>query len=134
MLSSLTSISNYGPSKPEAVLSALEMLTDPEQSRQYLMRPFGPGLRLISDLEIQACHPRIARYKPGSRCTIVYQLDYAPRAADHHRWPELVVAKTYRKEKGQNAYESMRAFWNSPLSSSNALKIAEPLAYDSELR
>ena len=120
--------------QPEAVLSALGMLTDPEQSRQYLMRTIRAGSANYRDLEIQACHPRIARYKPGSRCTIVYQLDYAPRAADHHRWPELVVAKTYRKEKGQAAYESMQAFWNSPLSSSNAVKIAEPLAYDSELR
>ena len=45
-----------------------------------------------------------------------------------------MVAKTYRKEKGQNAYESMRALWNSPLSSSNAVKIAEPLAYDQEMK
>ena len=51
-----------------------------------------------------------------------------------HRWPELVVAKTYRKEKGQNAYESMRALWNSTLGSGNAVTIAEPLAYDSDLR
>ncbi|HEY6072369.1 MAG TPA: phosphotransferase, partial [Anaerolineales bacterium] len=120
--------------QPEAVLSALGMLTDPEQSRQYLMRTIRAGSANYRDLEIQACHPRIARYKPGSRCTIVYQLDYAPGATDHHRWPELVVAKTYRKEKGQAAYESMLAFWNSSLNSSDALKIAEPLAYDSELR
>ena len=51
-----------------------------------------------------------------------------------HHWPELVVAKTYRKEKGQNAYESMRALWDSPLASSNAVKIAEPLAYDPEMK
>jgi hypothetical protein len=49
-------------------------------------------------------------------------------------WPELVVAKTYRKEKGQNAYESMQALWNSPLGSSKTVTIAEPLAYDQELR
>jgi hypothetical protein len=84
------------------------------------------------DLQIEACHPFIARYKPGSRCTIVYRLDY-PLGADSS-WPELVVAKTYRKEKGQNAYDSMQALWNSPLASNNAVKIAEPLAYDPELR
>lgn len=118
--------------KPESVLSALEMLTDPEGSRQYLMSRIRAESPTYEDLQIEACHPFIARYKPGSRCTIVYRLDYPPNA--DHRWPELVVAKTYRKEKGQNAYDSMQALWNSPLASNNAVKIAEPLAYDPELR
>jgi hypothetical protein len=118
--------------KPEGVLSSLEMLTDPEQSREYLTSRIRAGSPNYQDLQIQASHPTVARYKPGSRCTIVYRLDYPP-AADA-RWPELVVAKTYRKEKGQNAYDSMRALWDSPLSSSAAVKIAEPLAYDAELR
>lgn len=120
--------------EPESVLSSLELLTDPEQSRQYLMSSIRAGSPAYQDLQIQASHPRVARYKPGSRCTIVYQLEYPPGADVHHRWPELVVAKTYRKEKGQNAYESMRTLWNSPLSSSNAVKIAEPLAYDPEMK
>jgi hypothetical protein len=120
--------------EPEGVLSALELLTDPEQSRQYLMSRIRAASPAYKNLQIQACHPRVARYKPGSRCTIVYHLDYLPGADVDHRWPELVVAKTYRKEKGQNAYESMRALWNSPLSSSAAVKIAEPLAYDQEMK
>ena len=120
------------PKKPEGVLSALEMLTDPEQSRQYLMDRIRAASPAYQDLQIEASHPKIVRYKPGSRCTIVYNLDY-PRDADQ-RWPELVVAKTYRKEKGQNAYESMRAFWDTALSSSTLVKIAEPLAYDAELK
>ena len=118
--------------KPEGVLSALDMLTDPEQSRQYLMDRIRAASPAYQDLQIEASHPKIVRYKPGSRCTIVYNLDY-PRDANH-RWPELVVAKTYRKEKGQNAYESMRAFWDTALSSSTLVKIAEPLAYDSEMK
>jgi hypothetical protein len=120
--------------QPEAVLSALEMLTDPEQSRQYLMSRIRAGSPAYQDLQIQACHPKVARYKPGSRCTIVYNLEYPPGADVQQRWPELVVAKTYRKEKGENAYESMRAFWNSPLSSGTIVKIAEPLAYDAEMK
>ncbi|MCI0549551.1 MAG: hypothetical protein L0287_01210 [Anaerolineae bacterium] len=120
--------------KPEAVLSALEMLTDPEQSRQYLMSRIRTGSPAYQDLQIQTCHPKVVRYKPGSRCTIVYQLDYPPGADVDDRWPELVVAKTYRKEKGQNAYESMRAFWDTALSSSTLVKIAEPLAYDAEMK
>ena len=118
--------------QPEAVLSSLELLTDPEQSRQYLMSSIRAGSPTYQGLQIQASHPKVARYKPGSRCTIVYHLDYAPGADPH--WPELVVAKTYRKEKGQNAYDSMRALWDSPLSSSPAVKIAEPLAYDADMK
>jgi aminoglycoside phosphotransferase (APT) family kinase protein len=112
------------------------MLTDPEQSRQYLMSRIQAGSPAYQDLQIEASHPKIARYKPGSRCTIVYHLDYAkePGADIPQHWPALVVAKTYRKEKGQNAYESMKALWDSPLSSSQAVKIAEPLAYDAELK
>jgi hypothetical protein len=121
--------------EPEGVLSSLEMLTDPEQSRQYLMNRIRAGSPAYQDLQIEASHPKIARYKPGSRCTIVYNLEY-PKGlgSDAHRWPELVVAKTYRKEKGQNAYETMRALWNSHLSSSDMVKIAEPLAYDPEMK
>lgn len=120
--------------EPESVLSSLELLTDPEQSREYLMSRIRAGFPAYQDLQIQASHPKVARYKPGSRCTIVYHLDYPPGADADQRWPELVVAKTYRKEKGQNAYESMRALWDSPLSSSNVVKIAEPLAYDPEMK
>ena len=120
--------------KPEDVLSALEMLTDPEQSRRYLMSRIRADSPAYHDLEIKASHPHIARYKPGSRCTIVYHLDYLAEAITDKQWPDLVVAKTYRKEKGQNAYESMKALWDSPLSSSTAVRIAEPLAYDSELK
>lgn len=120
--------------QPEGVLSSLEMLTDPEQSREYLMSSIRAGSPAYHDLQIQASHPKVARYKPGSRCTIVYRLDYPPGADNDQRWPELVVAKTYRKEKGQNAYESMRAFWDSALSSSTVVKIAEPLAYDAEMK
>ncbi len=120
--------------QPETVLSSLQLLTDPEQSCQYLMSQIRAASPAYQNLQIQACHPKIARYKPGSRCTIVYHLDYPPGADVHHRWPDLVVAKTYRKEKGQNAYETMRVLWDSPLASSSALKIAEPLAYDQEMK
>jgi len=120
--------------QPEAVLSALELLTDPEQSRQYLMHRIRNGSPAYQNLQIQSCQPKIVRYKPGSRCTIVYHLDYPPEADSDHAWPPLVVAKTYRKEKGLNAYESMRALWNSPLARGDVVKIAEPLAYDPELR
>ena len=76
--------------EPEGVLSALELLTDPEQSRQYLMSRIRAASPAYKDLQIQACHPKVARYKPGSRCTIVYHLDYpkGPGTDIHQRWPE----------------------------------------------
>ena len=66
--------------QPKLCCPSLEMLTDPEQSAQYLMSRIRAASPAYHDLQIQACHPKIVRYKPGSRCTIVYHLDYAPGA------------------------------------------------------
>jgi aminoglycoside phosphotransferase (APT) family kinase protein len=46
----------------------------------------------------------------------------------------MVVAKTYSRDKGQNAYESMSKLWASPLSIGDVVSIAEPLAYVPEHR
>ena len=71
--------------------------------------------------------------KPGSRCTILYQLEYAGETADQAPAegdpPHVVVAKTYHGDKGQNAYAGMRALWESPLGRSSTVRIAEPLAW-----
>jgi hypothetical protein len=72
------------------------------------------------------------RYKPGSRCTILYHLEYSP-SAPATGWPELVVAKTYAGDKGQIAWEGMRGLWDSPLARSSAVSIAEPLAFLPEM-
>lgn len=118
----------------EKVLISLPFLTDPEQSRQYLMQAIRSGSPQYGDLEIKASHPNVVRYKPGSRCTIVYQLEYAQTASPDRPLPERVVAKTYRGTKGKIAFDSMLAFWNSSLRSSGAVNIAEPLAYDEQER
>ncbi|HEV8649719.1 MAG TPA: phosphotransferase, partial [Actinomycetes bacterium] len=83
------------------------------------------------DLRIRSCTPRVMRYKPGSRCTILYQLDYEEGAADPS-WPDVVVAKTYHGDKGRVAWDGMRALWESPMASSG-VAIAEPLAFVPEL-
>src|ERR671938_1944177 len=69
------------------------------------------------------------RYKPNSRCTIRYRLAFPADPAPAPHWPDRVVAKTYRGDKGQNAYAGMRALWESPLARSEKVRIAEPLAY-----
>ncbi|GIV96826.1 MAG: hypothetical protein KatS3mg057_1483 [Herpetosiphonaceae bacterium] len=120
------------PQPEDAALPALPMLTDPEQSRELLEQSIAANPR-YSDLRIRSCRPRVVRYKPGSRCTIVYHLEYAPEFADR-RWPDLVVAKTYHGDKGRNAYNAMLVLWGSPLAKSSAVSIAEPLAYLPELR
>lgn len=118
----------------ETVLASLSFLIDPEESRLFLMRSIRAGSPKYNDIEIQASNPKVVRYKPGSRCTVLYHLEYPRGASPDRRWPGLVVAKTYRNEKGKNAFEGMKALWNSALGSSGTVQIAEPLAYDEQER
>ncbi len=117
----------------EAALPALPILTDPEQSRTLLERSIRAGSPAYRDISIQSCAPNVVRYKPGSRCTVLYRLEYADEGAARRNWPDLVVAKTYKGDKGRNAYEGMRALWNSPLHTGEVVTIAEPLAFVPEL-
>ncbi|HEY3227872.1 MAG TPA: phosphotransferase [Roseiflexaceae bacterium] len=117
---------------PEVALLALPVLTDPEQSRATLERGIRDGGVAYQDFRIQSCAPNVVRYKPGSRCTIVYRLAYLPEHAGHG-WPALVVAKTYKGDKGRNAYAGMRRLWESPLGTSDVVTIAEPLAFIPEV-
>ena len=113
----------------EADLPSLPTLTDPEQSRALLeecMRAAAPNYR---DLRIQTCTPRVVRYKPGSRCTILYDLAYPPEQLNGHNWPSLVAVKTYKGSKGKNAHAAMRSLWESPLGSGEVVTLAEPLGY-----
>jgi hypothetical protein len=118
----------------ETVLASLPFLTDPEESRLFLMRNIRAGSSKYQDFEIQASNPKVVRYKPGSRCTVLYQLEYPEDHPQQSQWPELVIAKTYRNEKGRNAFDGMMALWNSPLASSRTVQIAEPLAYNDQER
>jgi phosphotransferase family enzyme len=117
---------------PEAALPALPVLTDPEQARATLERGIRDGGVAYQDFRIQSCAPNVVRYKPGSRCTIMYRLAYLPELAGHG-WPDLVFAKTYKGDKGRNAYAGMRRLWESPLGTSDVVTIAEPLAFIPEV-
>ncbi|MCA1704664.1 MAG: hypothetical protein LC808_15930, partial [Actinobacteria bacterium] len=114
--------------KSDAELPALPLLTDPVAARALLEKGIREGSERLEDITIQACTPKVVRYKPGSRCTIVYGLEFPPDA-DAHEWPELVVAKTYSGDKGRNAYDGMRALWRSDLGRGDVVALAEPLAF-----
>src|SRR5687767_13146709 len=62
--------------KSETVLTSMTFLTDPEESRDFLMRNIRAGSSHYPDIEIQASNPKVVRYKPGSRCTVLYHLEY----------------------------------------------------------
>jgi hypothetical protein len=75
----------------------------------------------------------VLSYKPGTRGTILYNLEY-PSDLAGRGWPEIVIGKTYRGDKGRIAYEGMRALWQSPLAAGDVVTIAEPLAYLPDLK
>jgi hypothetical protein len=120
--------------EPETELESFGLLTDPETSREFLERSLRATSRAYRRVQIQSCKPKIIRYKPGNRCTIRYDLEYAPDMPVESYGPAVVVAKTYLQEKGRNAYESMKALWDASFGSSNSVRIAEPLGYDPDLR
>ena len=120
--------------EPETELEAVPLLTDPEQSREFLERSLRGASPAYRNVIIQSCKPEIVRYKPGNRCTVLYHLEYAPDMLIESHGPPIVVAKTDRQEKGQNAYEGMKALWDTSFGSSSSVRIAEPLAYDADLR
>jgi thiamine kinase-like enzyme len=113
----------------ETKLTTLPALTDPDQARALLEEGIRSGPGAYADIRIAAATPRVVRYKANNRCTILYHLAYAADPAPARPWPDLVVAKTYRGDKGQNAYAAMCALWASPLATSGTVRIAEPLAY-----
>ena len=117
---------------PEENLQDLPRLTDPEQARTLLERSIRAGAPDYREIRIQACRPQVLNYKPGSRCTLRYDLDYAPADAGRG-WPRSVIAKTYDDRTGEQAYEGMLSLWRSPLSTGDVVRIAEPYAYVPEM-
>lgn len=112
----------------DVALPSLELLMDPVRARALLEEAIRTAGGRYGDLRIAACAPTVVRYKPGSRCTIIYRLTYGPEAQGRD-WPAMVIAKTYRGDKGRTAFSGMSALWNSSLRTSEAVTIAMPLAF-----
>lgn len=119
---------DLGLQPPESTLPALPTLTDPESARRFLEEAIRACSPSYAKLRIRTARPRVARAK-ASRTTVLYDLesDGDPRA------PTPVVAKTYRGEKGENAYTGMQALWGSTLGTSTIVSVAEPLAFVPDL-
>lgn len=120
--------------QPETELESFGLLIDPEWSRDFVERGLRQASPTYRSVQILSCKPKIVRYKPGDRCTLRYDLEYAPDMPAGSYGPTMVIAKTYLQEKGRNAYESMKALWDASFGSGNSVRIAEPLAYDPDLR
>lgn len=115
---------------PESTLQTLPTLTDATAARAMLETAIRANGGPYAGYKIAACTPHIMRYKPGSRCTVLYELTYpADQAPQNRAWPAVVIAKTYRGSKGENAYAGMKKLWESPLGQSQTVAIAEPLAF-----
>jgi aminoglycoside phosphotransferase (APT) family kinase protein len=112
----------------EEELEALPLLTDPEQARAFLERSIRVGSPGYAGIKIARAIPKVMRNKPG-RCTVRYRLEYDAAPGASAGWPELVIGKNYSGAKGQNAYDGMRALWDSPLSRGDVVAVAEPRAY-----
>ncbi|WP_043499684.1 hypothetical protein [Georgenia sp. SUBG003] len=105
-------------------LPALAGLADPEASARLIERMLREGG--YPQARVASSTPHVVRYKPGSRCTIVYDVAYDPPS------PELpcpVVAKTHQGDKGSVAHEAMTALWSTPLAAGDVVRLAEPLGY-----
>ena len=114
---------------PEKELPELAQLTDVDRSRLLMERILREAGRLAADHTITVCTPSVLSYKPGSRCTIRFELEYAASPDPSTRSPQLVIGKVYRKgSKAQNAYEGMMTLWHSPLADGSVVTIAEPIA------
>ena len=118
---------------PDAALASLPILTDAEQARAMLESSIRAAAPAYADLRIESCAPRIMRYTPGSRCTVLYRLNYSASEVISRDWPKLVVAKIYKGGKGRHAYEGMRALWEAPFRRTSGVTLAEPLAFLPEL-
>ena len=105
----------------DAALPALPFLVDADQAARVLqgcLRDAG------HDAEVAGCVPDVVRYKPGSRCTIVYRMTYRGVPG-----PDPLVVKTHQGDKGSTAWEAMRALWTRPVATDGVVTLAEPLAY-----
>ncbi|GAA4410797.1 hypothetical protein GCM10023168_30870 [Fodinibacter luteus] len=110
-------------------LPSLGALTDPEASARVIERMLRAGA--YPQARVASSTPNVVRYKPGSRCTILYDVAYDPPT---DALPNPVVAKTHQGDKGAVAHDAMTALWGTDLARGDVVLLAEPLGYLPEER
>ncbi|GAA4410828.1 hypothetical protein GCM10023168_30950 [Fodinibacter luteus] len=122
----------------DADLPGLAALTH-EASARELLEPLlrrsagGPDdPHGADDVRLAGCTATVASYKPGVRATVCCDLEYATTTPSPAR-PHAVVAKVHRPDEGRAVHDALEALWSSPLRTSPAVRIAEPLGYVDEL-
>ncbi len=115
-----------GDSTSDPALPALAVLLDPDRAARLIEAALGAADPRSFTSRIVSCQPEVMRYKPGSRCTLRYHLDYSVATAA----PRMVVAKTHHGDKGLVAWRAMTALWDTPLAAGEVVSIAQPLSYD----
>ena len=106
----------------DAGLPALPTLVDPDTAAKVLQQSLRDAGYAVA---VAGCIPEVVRYKPGSRCTIVYRMDYG----DGVPGPDPLVVKTHQGDKGRTAWEAMQALWAQPVATNGVVTLAQPLAY-----
>ncbi len=106
----------------DAGLPALPILVDAGRATEVLQQSLRDAGYAV---DVTGCVPDVVRYKPGSRCTIVYRMTYGSGAPG----PDPLVVKTHQGDKGRTAWEAMRALWARPVARDGVVTLAEPLAY-----
>lgn len=120
---------HLGSEEEDPGLPSLGALSEPEASARIIERMLRAGG--YPDATVASSTPNVVRYKPGSRCTILYDLSYDPPSAD---LPNPVVAKTHQGDKGAVAHDAMTALWDTDLARGESVLLAEPLGYLAEER
>jgi hypothetical protein len=115
----------------DPALPALQDITDPDAARDLLQQVVVEAG--YEDATVTTCRPNVVRYKPGSRCTVVVDVDYE-HGNGNQPGPDPIVIKTHQGDKGQTAWAAMTALWQSPLAQQGVVTLAEPLAYEPERR
>jgi hypothetical protein len=110
----------------DEALPALADIVDPLAAADLLQRVLHDAG--YGDVAIATSQPKVVRYKPGSRCTVVADLVYQTEPG-LRRPPERVVLKTHQGDKGQTAWSAMTALWHTPLARGDIVSLAEPLAF-----
>ena len=115
----------------DPALPALQDIIDPVAARDLLQQVIVEAG--YAEAAVTTCRPHVVRYKPGSRCTVVVEVDY-DHANGNRPGPDPIVIKTHQGDKGQTAWEAMTALWQSPLARQGIVTLAEPLGYEPERR